>query len=124
MKAPILDVERAIKHVPNFAKNVPICVSHSIKESKPRDGLMAVDVAVIKIYTANCDVYKFLNQALRTEQLKTIEPWFPYRGEYGDRSHLYKPGSIVTWVLRLFKRFNIIILRFSMLLSGRSHHYL
>lgn len=64
-----------------------------------------------------CNVYKLVNIALRTQEFKNIQPWFAYlklfhtatnklqikkgyfcRGEIGNWGHSYKVGSTVTWV--------------------------
>ncbi|CAF3331923.1 unnamed protein product [Rotaria sp. Silwood2] len=116
MKASTLAVKAAIQHVPDFATHVPSCVDFSIASSSAKIGLTKEDVAAIKTYTAECPVYKLLNTALRSEQLKNIEPWFPYlkllhiaisklhpkkgtycRGIGGNLSSLYPVGSTVIW---------------------------
>lgn len=103
--------------MPEFFKSLPSCAVDSIQKSQAQKGLTKEEVAAIKTYTAECPIYKLLNQALRTEQLKMIEPWFSYlklfdmalgklpakkgkycRGENGDRSHFYTVGSTMTWV--------------------------
>ena len=129
LKVPSVKLEEAIRKVPNFTKHMPSCVSAASMSSIPKFGLRKEEVAVIKTYTAECEIYRTLNQALRTEQLKSIEPWFAYlklfhmavnklpsnkaslcRGENGDRSHLYKIGFTVTWVSVLFEK-NILFNR-------------
>ncbi|CAF4738502.1 unnamed protein product, partial [Rotaria sp. Silwood2] len=72
MKASTLAVKAAIQHVPDFATHVPSCVDFSIASSSAKIGLTKEDVAAIKTYTAECPVYKLLNTALRSEQLKNI----------------------------------------------------
>ncbi|CAF2525423.1 unnamed protein product [Rotaria sp. Silwood2] len=121
MKAPILAVRAAIQHVPDFATHVPSCVDFSIASSSAKSGLTKEEVAAIKTYTAECPVYKLLNTALRSEQRKNIEPWFPYlkllhiaisklhpkkgtycRGIGGNLSSVYPVGSTVVWIIEIF----------------------
>ncbi|CAF3377879.1 unnamed protein product [Rotaria sp. Silwood1] len=117
MQVPTLPIKEAFRRVPNFAKFMPSCLTSAIYESNQKNGLAKEEVAAIKAYTAQCDVYKLLNQALRSEQLKNIQPWFSYlklfhmaisklkpkkgyycRGENIDQSSKYQVGSIITWV--------------------------
>ncbi|CAF0866289.1 unnamed protein product [Rotaria sordida] len=117
MQVPTLPIIKAFRRVPKFAKFMPSCLTSAIHASSPKNGLVKEEVAAIKAYTAQCDVYTLLNQALRSEQLKNIRPWFSYlklfhmainklkpktgeycRGENIDQSSKYQVGSIVTWV--------------------------
>ncbi|CAF0903961.1 unnamed protein product [Rotaria sordida] len=121
MKVPNLSLKEAIRRVPDFSTVLPSCVDSSIVSSSAKKGLTKEDAAAIRLYTIECPVYKLLNAALRTEELKNIEPWFPYlklfniaiskltpkkgtycRGINGNLNSLYPVGSIVTWIIEIF----------------------
>ncbi|CAF3531623.1 unnamed protein product [Rotaria sordida] len=121
MKVPNLSLKEAIRRVPDFSTVLPSCVDLSIVSSSAKKGLTKEDAAAIRLYTIECPVYKLLNAALRTEELKNIEPWFPYlklfniaiskltpkkgtycRGINGNLNSLYPVGSIVTWIIEIF----------------------
>ncbi|CAF0845184.1 unnamed protein product [Rotaria sordida] len=122
MKVPNLSLKEAIRRVPDFSTVLPSCVDSSIVSSSAKKGLTKEDAAAIRLYTIECPVYKLLNAALRTEELKNIEPWFPYlklfniaiskltpkkgtycRGINGNLNSLYPVGSIVTWVCKVIE---------------------
>jgi len=116
----LVGLKEAILNVPDFKKTIPYCVIDAYSSTTAMSGLTHDEAAAIKTYTAECEVYPFLNTALRTEQPKHIEPWFAYlklfhiainkqplgtgpfcRGENGDWSKPYKVGSVVTWVCEI-----------------------
>ena len=117
MKFPLVHVKAALQNVPDFAFGLPVCAQTAYVLSKAKNGLSHEEAAAIYIYTAQCDVYRSLNAALRSQQLKRIEPWFSYlklfqtaieklrslnqvfcRGEPVDSSSSLTIGSPVTWV--------------------------
>ena len=118
MKVPTLPLQDAVKHLPIIDSiNTQSCASKSFMASSSKGGLTKDEAAAIRTYTSACRVYQILNEALRSEQSKNIEPWLSYlklfhlalnkihakkgsycRGIRGRLNHLYPVGSIVTWV--------------------------
>ncbi len=124
----MVGVKEAILNVPDFKKTIPYCVIDAYSSTTAMSGLTHDEAAAIKTYTAECEVYRFLNTALRSEQPKHIEPWFAYlklfhiginkqplgagpfcRGENGDWSKTYKVGSVVTWVCEIIGKIPVIL---------------
>jgi hypothetical protein len=124
----LVGVKEAILNVPEFKKTIPSCVTNAYSSTTSISGLTHDEAAAIKTYTDACDVYPFLNTALRTEQPKRIEPWFAYlklfhiginklpfgtgpfcRGENGPYGSSYKVGSVVTWVCEIIGKIPMIL---------------
>jgi hypothetical protein len=122
MKYPLVYVKKALRAVPDFHLGLPGCVETAYDHSIAKHGLTRDEAAAIRIYTAQCDVYRQLNAALRSQQLTNIKPWFQYlklfqtaieklsppsqlfcRGEPVDSSDGLAVGSTVTWVSRVKK---------------------
>lgn len=125
MKYPLVYVKTALRSVPDFIFGLPGCVERAYDLSIAKYGLTREEAAAIRIYTAQCDVYRSLNAALRSQQQTKIRPWFHYlklfqtaieklrlpnqlfcRGEPVDSSDALAEGSVITWVNRLKSSMN------------------
>ena len=101
-------------------------VLECLHESFDQNGLSMEEIATIKAYTFEWEIYPPLNAALRSEKFEKIQPWFPYlklldmavdklspkpgtycRGINANISHLYPAGSIVTWVCKIIQKWFI-----------------
>ncbi|UJR36332.1 hypothetical protein I4U23_029060 [Adineta vaga] len=125
MKAPLITLMEALVRVSQSNMNMQTCASSIYQSTQPTLELTREEVAAIKVYTASCQIYFTVNQALRTETYINIEPWFAYlklfhtaliklkpiagsycRGETISRYGDYKIGDIITWVRKTAIKIN------------------
>ena len=120
LSAPLVDLKNALICVETSLPNVNSSYIDYFKKYTSTNNLTQDEAAAIKVYTGT-SVYKSLNNALRTEELEKIRPWFAYlklfhtgvtklppedgvfcRGENTHWIDSYQRGSIVNFVSQLF----------------------
>ena len=78
MRVPLLDLKAALRLVPEFKSYLPACVNDVYSEAKPKHSLTREEAAAVTLYTAQCEIYRDCNAALRTQDRAKIEPWFQF----------------------------------------------
>ncbi|CAF1316150.1 unnamed protein product [Adineta steineri] len=117
LKVPLLSITEAIQQVPNSWTHLSFCPISLPPYITLPSGWTTNDLAAIKVYTSPCRLYDALNEALRTEKINEIRPWFSYlklfdtainkippvkrrycRGIRVAPDSSYKIGTVITWV--------------------------
>ncbi|CAF4167562.1 unnamed protein product [Adineta steineri] len=116
LKVPLLSITEAIQQVPNSWTHLSFCPISLPPYITLPSGWTTNDLAAIKVYTSPCRLYDALNEALRTEKINEIQPWFSYlklfdtainkippvkrrycRGIRVAPDSSYKIGTVITW---------------------------
>lgn len=116
LSAPSLGLDIAIKCVGEPSNPVRNHINLLLIPSQESDILSQTEVAAITAYTMD-EIHMPLNAALRSQNSKNIQPWFPYLKifhnavkklpttdqllclrDYTNWIASEQPGSIITWV--------------------------
>ena len=117
MSTQLLNFKQAAFQVPDIVQNLSRCVESANRLAVSKKFMNHDESAAIFFYTENCGASRYLNNALRSQKLSQIEPWFSYlklfdnaiqslakrkklfcRGEPLDMTKSWSVGSIITWV--------------------------
>lgn len=124
IQEPLLSLAEAYTPLIDIVHNIFMYVSIALERTsdKPADGLTRSESAAIRLYTMEWDhehesLYSLLNVTHRKSNSSHLRPWHKYlkllltaivkipclppqvvwRGVRRDITHVYQPGSLITW---------------------------